>query len=83
MEYHSAIKRTTTQMDLEDTVLSEISHYRDKQNKGKIDSQTEKRWVVARRAGKGDWWAWEKSVKEVKRSLLKIAQQSLILETKA
>lgn len=40
-------------MDLEDTVLSEISHDRDKENKGKIDSQTEKRWVVARSGGRG------------------------------
>ena len=64
-------------------MLSEISHDRDKQNKVKTDSQTEKRWVAARRAGEGGWWAWEKLVKEIMRSLLKIAQQSLILETRA
>ena len=37
-------------MDLEDAVLSEISHGRDKRSENRL---TEKRWVAARRAGKG------------------------------
>lgn len=44
-------------MDLEDAVLSEISHGRDKQNKVKIDADRGKDgWLPEGRRGRG-WWA--------------------------